>query len=323
MKKRFYAIVAKYGLGKPEMAELLEARYGSVSAFLKTGINRVCYLMKNDRIFALTSVTLELSAFCNLKCSICPVNRGMKREKGYMDFDLVKKIADENPKLSFFLLYHWGESLLHPELYKIIEYIKMKRIKTFLTTNGTLLDEKNIRGLISSGLDRLTISMDGIGEYYEKIRGVPYKDLEANIVELIRQRDRAKSGLKIDIDMTITKENEENVDDFKMKWQGIADMVRIHPYVFVGGASERQIHPPCNEVWRGNLIVLWDGRVVPCCVDYEGELILGDANKESLKEIINGGPMRTLRRSLTNGRLMPLCSRCGELNTQKVNPRFF
>jgi hypothetical protein len=70
LKKGFYSAVAKYGLNKPEMAELLESRYGTVSSFVKTGINRLCYLTGCKRLFLVTSVTLEFSVYCNLKCRL-------------------------------------------------------------------------------------------------------------------------------------------------------------------------------------------------------------------------------------------------------------
>jgi hypothetical protein len=64
LEEGFYSAVAKYGLNKPEMAELLGSRYGTVSSFVKTSINRLCYLTGRKRLFAVTSVTLELSAYC-------------------------------------------------------------------------------------------------------------------------------------------------------------------------------------------------------------------------------------------------------------------
>lgn len=322
LKKYFYHLIAKYGLKKPEMADLLELRYGNINCFVKTGINRLCYLARFKRIMAVTSVTLELSTYCNLRCTICPVNHDMKRKKGFMSFDLVKKVISENPGLAFVLLYHWGEPLMHPDIIPIIQYVKNHRINAFLTTNGTLLNNKNTRALLDSGLDRLTISMDGIGTYYERIRQFSYLDLEKNIIHLLEERKESKSNLKVDLDMTITDENEENVQDFRKKWDGIVDAIRIHPLVYVGGNSNFTRTGRCNEVWRGNLIVLWDGRVVPCCVDYEGELVLGDVNYNSLQEIINGSQAISLRKALLNGKFPLLCQTCGEYETKEVNPRF-
>ncbi len=323
LRKIFFRAVAKYGLGKPEMGELLAARYGDTAGFLKTGINRLCYLARLKRLFAVTSVTLELSAYCNLACSICPVNRTMKREKGFMSFALVKKVLTENPGLSFVLLYHWGESLLHPELFRIIRFVKDKALKAFLTTNGVLLDPENVKELLESGLDRLTISMDGIAEGYERIRNFSYRKLEENILYLLAERERCGSPLKVDLDMTVTAENEDGVGDFREKWQGRVDMLRIHPLLYVGRRENFHSGSRCNEAWRGNLIVLWDGRVVPCCADYEGEMALGNVNSNSLQEIINSPQALSLRRSLLDANFPALCRNCAEYETKAVNPRFF
>lgn len=323
LKKSFYKVVAKYGLGRPEMAELLESRYGDISSFSRTAINRLCYLIRYVRLFSVTTVTLELSTYCNLKCTICPVNRDMNREKGYMSFELVKKILIENTGLAFVLLYHWGESFMHPDLFPIIHYVKSRRIKAFLTTNGTLFNGENIKSILESGLDRLTISMDGTGVYYERIRGFPYAKLEENIFHLIEERNRCRSSLKVDLDMTVTEDNEADVKNFRKKWESIVDMLRIHPFVYVGGNAGTSLKKRCNEIWRGNLIVLWDGRVVPCCVDYEGELVLGNVRCNTLKEIINNQAAISLRKALLSGKFPAVCRGCEEYKTKVVNPRFF
>lgn len=300
----------------------METRYGDAAGFFKTGINRLMFFARSSRIFDVTSVTLELSAYCNLECSICPVNRTMRRKKGFMSADLAKKILADNRGLSFALLYHWGESLLHPGLFSIIAFAKTRGIKVFLTTNGVLLSPENVRLLLNSGLERITISMDGTAEAYEKIRHYPYKKLEENILYLLSERDRYKSPLKVDLDMTVTEENEGSVNDFRNRWAGAVDMLRIHPLLYIGKETVAPARNHCNEAWRGNLIVLWDGRVVPCCADYEGGLVLGDANLNTLREIINGPQAIGLRKALLNGNFPSLCRNCGEFVTKTVNPRF-
>jgi radical SAM protein with 4Fe4S-binding SPASM domain len=60
------------------------------------------------------------------------------------------------------------------------------------------------------------------------------------------------------------------------------------------------------------MVVLWDGRVVPCCYDYDGKYVLGDLRQNTLAEIFNEAPMRELRRALREGRAedVSLCRTC-------------
>ena len=89
-----------------------------------------------------------------------------------MDFDLYKKIIDEAKDFVFDVnLFHRGESLLHPRIYDMIKYANEKGIYTRLFTNATLLDDKNAKSIIDSGLDFISFSFDGYTkEDYEKVR---------------------------------------------------------------------------------------------------------------------------------------------------------
>ena len=78
----------------------------------------------------------------------------------------------------------------------------------------------------------------------------------------------------------------------------------------------------CRELWRGTLVVLWDGRVTVCCVDSEGLLQVGDARSDRLTDVWNGEKMREIRRSHAAGEFPPLCAMCGEYGHDRVSKRF-
>jgi len=65
--------------------------------------------------------------------------------------------------------------LLHPQLFEIIEYVASRGIELYVTTNGTLLTDENIKKILNSKLKRITISLDRADEIYEKIRKFDYK----------------------------------------------------------------------------------------------------------------------------------------------------
>jgi len=117
-------------------------------------------------------ITLGITDYCNLRCQMCPFQQS-ELEKDVLPFDLIKKIIDEVSGFAYYIaLCGRGETLLHPDLFKIINYIKTRGLVCAIGTNGTLLEEK-AEELINSGVDILNISVDGIGETHDRIRGVP------------------------------------------------------------------------------------------------------------------------------------------------------
>ena len=318
IRNLFFDAVARYYLKKPEQAEFLETRYNSFSLVAKEVINQICYIIKLKKSFTITSIQLELTNHCNLKCSMCPVSSSMKRKRGFMDSALFKKIVDENPDVEFYLLMNWGESLLHPRIFDTVRYIKEKKKRPLLTTNGVLLTPNVMEEMVNSGLERVTISLDGFGETFTKVRGYDYNKIEKKIFDLIEIRDKKKSTMAIDINMVIFEETEKQVDEFIKKWRGIVDRVQIQPKIEFQGKRKTR----CKEPWRGNVIVLWDGTVVPCCIDYEGEMNLGDANEKPLNEIFNSKASIELRMLHNKYKFTGPCSSCSEYITPYVNPRF-
>lgn len=320
----FYKLISTYYFKKPEMAELMQARYANLRAIVNSGLNEVAYRFKLKKVPRLVSLTIEPTNICNFRCVMCPVNRGMKRKKGLINFELYKKLIDENPTLEFVLLFHWGEPLLYPRIFDMIEYAGQKGIKPILTTNSSRFTKEVLQKIVHSKLDRITVSMDGIGKTYEKIRGYPFAKVEKNVLDLVRARNKAKSRVKIDLTMVISEKSEENVEAFIAKWKKIVDRLQIQPAMELVQKKPalRNKKDRCRELWRGNLIVHWDGTVVPCCVDFEGLMKLGDANKEKLTDILNAEPMQKLRQQHNTGNFKLMCKFCQEYVTSKVKPRF-
>lgn len=319
MVKIISGLIAKYYLKKPDQAALLAIKFPTIKSILEAGLNELHYLWNSSKSYKLTSINLEVTNNCNLKCSICLVSYGMKREKGMIDFALFKKIIDDNPQLEFILLFQWGEPLLHPKICEMIKYAKERKIRTMLTTNGTLLDDGLTNRIIKSGLDRITFSVDGINQTYEKIRGFDYLQLEKIVKRFKRIKETLNSPIKIDISMVVTRETEQDVAAYLSRWQREVDRVQLIPQLDYSNSTRKK---KCRELWRGAMVVLWDGRVVPCCADYDAQMVIGDAKRESLRKIWNGERIICLRQSHNRGNFFGLCKTCGEYKNIYVSPRF-
>jgi len=310
--------LTKYYLKNPQLSSVIESRYGSFKSLVYIFTNLLCYTLHLDVVPMIIGIQFESTNLCNLKCLMCPVNTVMKRKKNIISFDLFKKTLDQFTWLEYIMLQNWGEPLLHPRIFDMINYAKRKGIKVFMYTNGTLLTHEKMIKLIDSRIDRITISIDSFDETYEKIRGFNYKEIENKILELVKLRNENKSRMYIEISMVVFDETEDKVKNFMKKWEGIVDHVAIQPKLEYNTVRKTR----CKELWRGNIIILSNGLVVPCCYDYEGLIVLGDANKQSIKEIWNSKVIRRLRDQHNKHNFTGLCRGCGEFKTKFVKPRF-
>ncbi|RLF38608.1 MAG: radical SAM protein, partial [Thermoplasmata archaeon] len=151
------------------------------------------YKLKRDTLSYLPiRLWIEPTSHCNLKCIMC-LNKDLPPgKKGYMDFEVFKKIIDEVKGHTHDIsIHHRGESLLHPKLPDMIRYATESGVYVKLHTNATLLSEKKSIELIESGLNLLSFSFDGYGkEEYEKIRiGANFEKTLENIKNFIKIRE--------------------------------------------------------------------------------------------------------------------------------------
>ena len=308
---------ARFYLGKPDVAELLEVKFPTLGAVRDAVRNEVAFRGRTETAPVLSSVNLELTNHCNLRCTICPVNTTMRRAKGYMDPDLFRRVIDENPQIHFVLAFQWGEPLLHPNFFELVRYAKDRGVSTMITSNGTHLTPENRRKLLECGLTRITFSVDGDSETHRAIRSYDLETLRRDVKTFVAERDAAGSPLKIDVSMVVDAATEHALPTFRAEWHGVVDRVQAIPRLV---AERRTL--PCRELWRGSLVVLWDGRVTVCCVDSEGLLQVGDARRDRLLEVWNGEAIRRLRGSHAEGDFPPLCANCGEYEHASVSKRF-
>jgi hypothetical protein len=308
---------SRYYLGKPDVRELLEVKFPTLGAVGNALRNEWAFRRGAPTSSVLSSVNLELTNHCNLRCTICPVNTTMQRPKGYMDPELFRRIIDENEQLDFVLAFQWGEPLLHPQFFELVRYAADRGVRTMITSNGTHLDPENRRRLLECGLERITFSVDGDHATHLAIRDYDLETLRRDVQALVTERDAADAALRIDVSMVVDRATESALETYFADWRGIADRVQAIPRL----VAERRT-APCRELWRGTLVVLWDGRVTVCCVDSEGLLTVGDANTETLRDVFNGERMREVRRAHVERSFPSLCALCGEYEHPTVSKRF-
>lgn len=270
---------------------------------------------------------------CNLKCPLCPTGLDMPgRPKGRMDFNLFKKIIDVLGDYTLTLvLYNWGEPLLNREIYRMIEYAKQRWIKTIVSSNLNVLNEKDAETLVKSGLDRLIVSLDGTrSETYEGYRkGGDYRRVIANIELLVRKKAEMRSSKpKIIWQFLVFKHNVEDIPEIKrMAKQLGVDGVDIFcaylggpgqtPYIRDEGTealASKWLFPDrrfkgqfdyfsdpnylnrrrCYFLWK-TLTINWDGSISPCCCVYDPSTDFGNIQEEEFHQIWNNDLFKSSR----------------------------
>lgn len=272
---------------------------------------------------------IEPTNDCNLSCKFC-VRKQMKRDIGYMDLDLYKEICRQAEKYGCrgIRLLRWGEPLLHPQICDFVRVAKSHNQLTHITTNGTLLDKQLAKDLITSGLDSIIFSFQGLNEKeYTKLRGHHYNKIINNIYQLLDLRDKLDvKNPWIHISTTVTDESENEIEEFRNKWEKIVDSVgvgytwfrRLKDKHSVSEFIKRSKKLPhnfrCIEVMV-KLSIDWDGTVSPCCLDYDRQLSIGNIKEKNLLNLWNSEEANAIRTLLSNRRqdMFVLCSTC-ELN---------
>jgi len=270
----------------------------------------------------ITSLIIEPTNTCNLRCTFCFVTEGMTREGGFMDFDLFKKIIDDSPDLEHLCMHNWGEPLLHKDIFKMIEYAKNKGVNyVVMNTNGTLLTDKMIDKVVNSKLDIIRFSIDGSAETFMRVRGVELKKIEQNINKLKNVKEIRRSALKMGVVFTIEEDTEGDAEDYITHWKKIVDHVRLQPKLIPSPRTEICPEPFGKDY--GKLVVLWDGRVIPCCVDYNANLTIGSVQNETIQNLWKNEKMDFLRKQHLEGKFPDTCANCNECESNKAEKRFF
>ena len=161
-----------------------------------------------------SSINIELTNVCNLKCTTCP--RSYKDiDVGCMKLEDVMLIIDNlNDKVNLICLSVFGEIFTYPHLLEAVHYIKNKKsaISIMITTNATLPNTHLIYNNVIDYIDKLTISIDGIGDTYNLIRKKANYDDVINNIDKISEVAKRR-GKSIGINMVVIEDNYRQMTD--------------------------------------------------------------------------------------------------------------
>ncbi len=270
---------------------------------------------------------LDITRECNLKCVMCPQSQRLALRPARMGLDLFRRIVDdicENRPL--IKLYASGEPLLHEGLFEMIDYAGAKGCQTMIHTNAVGLTTEVSERILVSSLTFLSFSFDGVSpEVYERLRPpAQFVQVRSNIRSYLDLRRQRGHGPETTIEVIRMRDTENLIQPFVEEWMASGvDDVRVVPYLTWHGlvddlpGGHRTASPlfkPCAAVFQ-HACILSDGIAVPCCLDINGRIPLGDITRNRFREIWSGNDYRRLRLQMLTATFPPdcICERCDNI----------
>jgi len=278
---------------------------------------------------------IEITNICNLSCNFCPKT---SRKLEFMDKEsfehIVKNIKTYTDHIYFHLM---GEPFLNKELESFLEISKENQLKVNITTNGTLISEvKNVL-LNASSLRQVNISLHSFEANKEQIDFNKYIN---NIIKFVKEaaentniicalrlwnldtRYSASNNMNIDIFKLLENEFEINCDLKECLKEKNSFKLRKNVYISMGEkfkwpslkVEELGERAFCYGL-RDQIGILVDGTVVPCCLDSDGSIPLGNVFENNLEEILNSKRAKDIYNGFSDRKAVEeLCKRCGFIN---------
>ncbi len=266
-------------------------------------------------------IYLEISNICNLNCAFCP---GTAREKHAMtEHEFSALLPKLRPWTDYLYFHLMGEPLVHPNLSRFLKLAGEEGFKVILTTNGTLLRQKQDILLSSPAVHKINISLHA---FEANDLAVPF----AQYLDECFTFGQAAHGKKLVVYRLwnqggADKLNEEILQRmesfFPKPWRenrkgtAIGDKIFLEfgdkfdwPDLTAREGSERVF---CYGL-RDQIGVLCDGTVVPCCLDHEGDLALGNLHNQSMENILSSHRAQAIYNGFSGHTAVEeLCRKCG------------
>ena len=265
-------------------------------------------------------VYIEITNICNMNCSFC---HGHKREKRQMSLDEFTIVLEKLKGQTEYIYYHlMGEPLTHSALPEFIKTAGERGFKSIITTNGTLLNKRKTE-LLNAGLHKVNISLhsfengtvDTHKRYVNETADFAKEAAEKGTIVVFRLWNKGCDEGKNDISMQLLKEN------ISGEWKENTRGIKIRDKIYLEW-GERFEWPDINAEVKGNKFfcyglkdqfgILCDGTVVPCCLDSDGVIRLGNIFGENIEDILSCERAKNIVDGFKCGKASEeLCRRCG------------
>jgi pyruvate-formate lyase-activating enzyme len=277
-------------------------------------------------------IMVEISNTCNHGCLFCAY-RTMRRAKGYLDFDLYRRIIQEAYELGAreIGLHSGAEPFANPELHRYVEAAKaIGYTYVYFSTNGSIPGEERLAQVIDAGLDSIKFSVNaGDRETYKAIHGHDHFDKVLHNIRFVDQY-RKRKGLALYLCVSFV-EVEENASTFQTLEDALVGVVdEVVKYQAVNQSGQVANYPSRSEITSvvdggdfysfresacffpfTTFYVSREGYLRACCNDYNNMVAVEDLNTMSLKDAWHSARFIELRERLLAHKVAGLlCQRC-------------
>lgn len=264
---------------------------------------------------------LEITNACNLNCSFCP---GTRRQPRFMTAEEFSTLAGKLRAHTDYLYFHlMGEPLLHPELERFLEIADRLGFKVIITTNGTLLESRLESLSAASCLHKINISL-------QSFEANPKGELEPYVLACARSAKLLSQAGKICVFRLWNKNGLDYLNGeierilqrlFPLPWKegrnslSLGERVWLEPgdkFDWPDKASSDLGDSCFCYGLRDQIGVLCDGTLVPCCLDHEGDIPLGNLFEAELEDILKSDRARAIYQGFSQRQAVEeLCRKCG------------
>lgn len=277
---------------------------------------------------------IEITSVCNLACTFCPPT---KRESSFIKIDDFTKRLDEiKPFTDYIYLHVKGEPLLHPKIGQLLDLSHERGFKVNITTNGTLLTKNKEKLLDKPALRQMNFSLHSFDGHVGSTNKEAYVTTILSFIKEALETTNILFSLRLwnlHTDNATNQEKNRNRQvleiierEFNLDYRieekfargsglKIADRVYLnqdHEFEWPDLNAEEDDGKGFCHGLRNQAAILSNGTVVPCCLDGEGIINLGNINQTPFSEIIEGERANKLYDGFSRREAVEeLCRKCG------------
>lgn len=272
-------------------------------------------------------VYVEIGNVCNMNCSFCPGTSRAPRQMSVAEFEeICKKLVGYTENLYFHVM---GEPLLHPELDSFLKTARSYGYKVSITTNGTLLSKaEDVLIKNADAIHRVSVSLhapegngkgDALSGYLDTAVDFAkrFSSLDKNVIFRLwnldtsdREGENSHNSEILDtLKKAYTGEWIKRYSGYRIAYRTFLEFDGIFTWPSESQAEPKEVGR-CHALTR-QIAVLADGTVVPCCLDSEGAIPLGNLFSEGLSEILSGECAEKIKKGFASGKMVhPVCQKC-------------